>query len=41
MSIELKNLSKSYDGNTLTLKDVSVRIETGEFFCHCRSVWLW
>lgn len=32
MSIELKNLSKSYDGNTLTLKDVSVRIETGEFF---------
>lgn len=31
MSIELRNVAKQYDEN-LVLKDISVRIETGEFF---------
>ena len=32
MSITLRNIRKDYDQNTEVLKDVSVKVETGEFF---------
>ncbi|TRY25659.1 ATP-binding cassette domain-containing protein, partial [Geobacillus sp. LEMMJ02] len=30
--IELRNVSKSYDGKTFVLHDISVQIQEGEFF---------
>lgn len=32
MTIELKNIGKSYDGNSWTLNDITTEIESGEFF---------
>jgi sn-glycerol 3-phosphate transport system ATP-binding protein len=32
MSIELKNIAKSYDGKNWTLQNINTKIETGEFF---------
>ncbi|WP_282708596.1 ABC transporter ATP-binding protein [Ligilactobacillus sp. Marseille-Q7487] len=32
MSIELKNIAKSYDGENWTLQNINTKIETGEFF---------
>lgn len=32
MSIELSNISKTYNGSDFVLSDISVKIETGEFF---------
>lgn len=32
MSIELKNIAKSYDGEHWTLQNINTKIETGEFF---------
>ncbi|BEI51630.1 hypothetical protein AWA2013_30360 (plasmid) [Lactiplantibacillus plantarum] len=32
MSITLKNVRKDYDAQTEVLKDISVNVETGEFF---------
>ena len=32
MTIELKNIGKSYDGNSWTLNGITTEIESGEFF---------